>query len=242
MTDSIILCEGETDQALVGCYMEKVAGWRYIKNAKEEPFPNESTHWYHDSNGYMDGIWQVGGNEFSKALSSIFGREKLEHSIERIVIITDHDDQGAETNRLSEIKGVIETVLGDQLIDIQLLTNQWGSILFRDPFKEARIQLLYLLIPVEEYGALETYMMNALSEQSKDKKHVIEESKTFIDGFQSDVYLKHRREKIKAELGVSLSIFSPDRIFTTMKELIDSVAWEDFSETHKQFELLKRLY
>lgn len=85
-------------------------------------------------------------------------------------------------------------------------------------------------------------MMNALSEQSKDKEHVIEESKTFIDGFQSDVYLKHRREKIKAELGVSLSIFSPDRIFTTMKELIDSVAWEDFSETHKQFELLKRLY
>lgn len=128
MTDSIILCEGETDQALVGCYMEKVAGWRYIKNAKEEPFPNESTHWYHDSNGYMDGIWQVGGNEFSKALSSIFGREKLEHSIERIVIITDHDDQGAETNRLSEIKEVIETVLGDQLIDIQLLTNQWGSV------------------------------------------------------------------------------------------------------------------
>jgi hypothetical protein len=46
---------------------------------------------------------------------------------------------------------------------------------------------------------------------------------------------------VKAELGVSLSVFSPDRIFTTMKELIDSVQWEKFATANAQFERLKEL-
>ncbi len=242
MVKSIILCEGETDQALVGCYLEKVAGWMFTRDIKDNPFPKEPISWYMDKDSQNFGIWQVGGNDFSKALKSLFEREKLEHSIDSIVIITDHDDEDAEQGRVTAIQSVIATVLDDQIIDITVATNAWSIISFRNSFGATKIQFLYLLVPVEEYGALETFMMNALSEQSKEKEHVIEESKAFINEFQSDVYLKQRRDRIKAELGVSLSIFSPDRIFTTMKELIDSVHWEKFEETHRQFDELNRLY
>lgn len=240
MVKSIILCEGETDQALVGCYLEKVAGWTFTRDIKDNPFPKESINWYTDKARHIFGIWQVGGNNFSIALKSLFEREKLEHSIDSVVIITDHDDKGAEQERVTTLQSVIATVLDDQIIEVTVTTNAWSIISFRDAFGATKVQFLYLLVPVEEYGALETFMMNALSEQSEEKEHVIEESKAFVNEFQSDVYLKQRRDRIKAELGVSLSIFSPDRIFTTMKELIDSVHWEKFEESHRQFDELNK--
>jgi len=60
-------------------------------------------------------------------------------------------------------------------------------------------------------------------------------------GFKSDVYLKKRRERTKAELGVALSAFSPDKVFTTMQELIDSFDWTEFEATDKQFKLLTEI-
>lgn len=242
MLNSIILCEGETDQALVGCYIEKVAGWEYIRNPQNNPFPEESVAWYKDKNGLTNGIWQVGGNDFSKAIQSIFKREQLDHQINNIVIITDHDDQIAEGDRLSGIQEAIQEIIGNEQPDFQMSINQWNSISFHGPFDETRLQMLYLLVPKEEYGAMETYMMNAISEQSPEKEHVINESKAFINNFRSETYLQHRREKIKAQLGVSLSVFQPDRVFTPMKELIDSVSWESFSTTHRQFDLLHHLW
>jgi len=91
------------------------------------------------------------------------------------------------------------------------------------------------------FGALETFMLDALSEKSPEKKHVVEQSRSFVKGFKSDVYLKKRRERTKAELGVALSAFSPDKVFTTMQELIDSFDWTEFEATDKQFKLLTEI-
>ena len=51
MGNNIILCEGETDQTLIGCYMEKTAGWKFeiINNS---PFPKEKIIWYKDKNDF----------------------------------------------------------------------------------------------------------------------------------------------------------------------------------------------
>ena len=36
--NSLILCEGETDQALIGSYLEATSGWKYQKKTKGFPF------------------------------------------------------------------------------------------------------------------------------------------------------------------------------------------------------------
>ena len=46
MGNWIVLCEGETDQALIGCYLERVMNWEYMKNEKKVPLPQESIVWY----------------------------------------------------------------------------------------------------------------------------------------------------------------------------------------------------
>ena len=90
-------------------------------------------------------------------------------------------------------------------------------------------------------------MLKSLSEKDSLKKKIIESSKNFIANLSNDEDLKQskilqeRREKIKAELGVFISIFSPDRVFTTMNELIESVQWEDFDTSYKQFQKLRSI-
>ena len=49
-------------------------------------------YWYRNAKEELLGIWNVGGNNFNRAVEEIFSLEILEHSIERIVIITDNDD------------------------------------------------------------------------------------------------------------------------------------------------------
>lgn len=46
---------------------------------------------------------------------------------------------------------------------------------------------------------------------------------------------------MKAELGVSISIFNTDRVFTIINELLEIVDWTQFDTVHKQFALLKHI-
>lgn len=103
------------------------------------------------------------------------------------------------------------------------------------------IELCYILVPLKMQGALETFMLNSLAEQASEKDEIIRQASDFINNLKSDVYLTKRREKVKAQLGVSLSVFSPDRVFTTMNELLQSVNWAVFQTAHEQFKALNNL-
>ena len=239
---AIILCEGETDQILLGSYLEKKNGWVYLNSIKDSPFPNEFITFFKNDAEEIRGIWPVGGNDFVPAIKSIIERETDDHLISKLVIVTDHDEtEGLE--RFSTILQVIKNALGSRLknnVD-SFSVNSWNTIRFDNVFEDISIGFLFLLIPLAENGALETFMLNALSEQSLDKEYVITESRRFVAEFHSDVYLKQRREKTKAELGVSLSVFTPDKVFTTMKELLDSVDWSRFAIAREQFGLFDGL-
>lgn len=214
----------------------------YVKRQKDDLFPLEPVVWYKNKNNNLKGIWQVGGNDFHSTVQKVLEREWLEHKFDHLIIVTDHDDSKEVKARLQEVLDTVKMISGGCNLIEEYKENQWSSFTIENSFASADIQFLYLVVPIKETGALETFMMNSLSEQNEEQRSVIDQSKAFVSGFQSKCYLKQRRDKVKAELGVSLSVFSPDRIFTTMKELIDSVEWEKFSATHEQFKLLQQIY
>ena len=239
---SLILCEGETDQALIGSYLEATSGWKYQKKGNGYPFQEENVNIYLKDNSDALGIWQIGGNDFIKAISTIMNGEKKDKVVDRIVVVTDHDDSGAETLRPQSILDAISSALTIEKLRTEDFFNKWSSIEYTDAFGAAStIQFCYMLVPLDSVGALETFMMKSLSEQNTEQDNVINQAKSFVKNFSSAVYLRSRREKVKAELGVSLAVFSPDRVFTTMKELIDSVQWGSFTTANTQFELLREL-
>lgn len=118
----------------------------------------------------------------------------------------------------------------------------WHNIEFIDSFSERRtIRYCYLLVPLDSQGALETFMLNALSENSNEKKEAIRQVRDFVNNFKSNVYLRKRREKVKAELRISISVFDPRKTFYTMRELIESIDWMEFDQTDKQYGILKEI-
>ena len=238
---SLILCEGETDQALIGSYLEATAGWAYLKKTSDYPFQGERICAYKKDESNALGIWQVGGNDFSRAIDMILKGAKKDEVVDNIAVVTDHDDLDAEQNRLQAILNIFSSSLEIEALTKEHYLNKWSPISYNNVFGSSVIQFCYLLVPLEETGALETFMMNSLSEQNAENNNVILQAKAFVREFSSEIYLRERREKVKAELGVSLSVFSPDRVFTTMKELIDSVSWGDFTTAHEQFKRLHEL-
>ncbi len=87
----IILCEGETDQILLGCNLGQIGDWEFFKG-NNMPFSENPVNWFRNPENTILGIWQVGGNDFSDAVTKVLRMAYLEPSIEKLAIITDHDD------------------------------------------------------------------------------------------------------------------------------------------------------
>ncbi len=240
MPEKFILCEGETDQILVGYYLKKVEGWNYSHNPDKVPFKKENINWFVKDKDLL-GLWAVGGNDFSNPLREIMDRCRMEpDSTESVVIFTDHDDDIAEWERFEKILSEVKDLIEEGEIDPAKMMGKWGKVTLRSRFDTlCKLRMSYILVPENQQGALETFMLNTLASDQKEYKNVIDQVRNFISGFKSEVYLRHRREKTKAELGVSLSVFSPDKIFTTIDELLNSVKWEEFRGFGEQFDILK---
>jgi hypothetical protein len=241
MKQGLILCEGETDKVLISSYLGGRRGWKYTED-QPIPFSDERISRYKKNGGQYLNIWAVDGHDFRSAMKKVTQRQKMVGEIDRVAIVTDHDDAEAESDRLNEILSVLRDNLPEPAfsMDPEMYINRWSEISYQDDYQtEIKMQFCYLLVPKAGQGALETFMMQSLMESSPEREEVIRQSREFIDHFQSEVYLKTRRDRVKAKLGVSMAIFSPDRVFTTMKELVESVDWSRSVESIRQFELLE---
>lgn len=212
---------------------------------KKNPFvfAGNSILWYENEQKEYRGIWQVRGcDNFAKAIFRIFDRETREHLIDSVVVLTDYDDESAAGDRLRGIKSAIGSALGKRLLAESLTANQWSMVEFNSDFANAvKVQVAYLLVPMDSFGTLETFIVDEIAKQSREQESVVEQSRTFIDEFKSECYLQKTREKIKAKLGVVISVIYPDRAFGTLDSLVKAVPWEN-CQMCEQFELLKKVY
>lgn len=240
MGTNIILCEGSTDSVLIGHYLIGATGCQ-VQKIKAPPFTEQAIRW-HVRDDKITGIWPVHGTNFLPAIKMIADRELLEHSIERVIIITDHDDGTAEVERPNKIYKALCSGLNVQAEE-KVAPSNWYRIHFRSAFDEADIDFYYMLIPYAEQGALETFMLRALSENDSDMGKVILRTRDFIETVKviSSKYLQRRRERIKAELSVSMAVCEPDKAFTKMNSIIKAVKWAEFDNSHEQFHILKEL-
>lgn len=242
MNNGMILCEGETDQILIGEYLSKRQGWQYTSKAKSL-FPGERINGYRKNDSQYLGIWAVGGNDFREQIEKIADRQSLNPEISKVAVMTDYDDATAKSGRLEMVMSAWKSKIEPQsILASEKYINQWAEIAYKTSFGTiARMQFCYLLVPADGQGALETFMLKSLSNSAPEKENVIRQSEIFVDNFQSSEYLTKRREKVKAKLGVALSVFCPDKVFTTMNELLESVDWSESEVSRKQFGLLEEI-
>jgi hypothetical protein len=236
--DSIILCEGRVDTALIGQYLASINGWHYSKAGKVGAnFPEEDRRQI--INKYKRGdhwmyLWGVGGrtrykSPFEKILE--FNSFNKDTSFNNIVFIVDRDEED-EASIVSEFAGYI----GND----GLSCNEWLDVTYTDKFgQEYTVRMMLIIVPFDEEGALETVMINSLAEE--DDEEIIPQCVQFIDGIKSEKYLKKRRDILKAKLSTLIAIIDPDRAVDSLVEIVEGIQWDRYRAVNQTFNKLLEL-
>lgn len=226
----LILCEGETDAILLSYYLQRTCGWDYVRRSpagmdiKADAIHGESTNWYRKGADYLL-ICAVG----SKDRFQHFFDEKIAPPLKtsnaaafsKIALITDHDDE-TEADIVHRIQEELP------LVASKAEHNVWIPHEYQNGYGEVqRLDFLLLIIPREREGALESLLLDAISEDDYDK-NIVDKSKLFVDMIAPEAgrYIGKRRLVLKAYLGVTWAIQSPQKVFQFIDEQLRSTPWE----------------
>ena len=240
--NKLILCEGKVDAILLSYYLERTCGWTHKNNVKNLDIKineanNEYGYWYNrgDENLLICG---VGGKDNFNTFFKNKIHDAVVHSsaFSRIAVVTDRDNR-----QISSIQKSLKSAFQPIISIIE--NNAWTSNTYRNSFgQQIKIDFLMLVIPSDNEGALETLLLDAISEDPYDEV-IVNKCKMYIDEIEPHAkkYIKNGRLKLKACLGVALAVQYPEKIFTLIDEQIRSVKWENSDLLEKCFNELKKI-
>ena len=240
--NKLILCEGETDAILLSYYLGKVSGWMFCKkppagiDIKTDSF-QESANWYSKGEDRLL-ICAVGG----KTNMASFFKNKILNPIinagafSRVALVLDRDDKTINSME-SHASAVFRPVISS------MINNKWIRNTYVDAYGiEQTVEALLVAIPTEHQGALETLMMDSISENPYDAE-IVKKAGLFVKEMRdiASKYIDSNRKEIKAHLGVTWAVQYPEKVFKLMNEQIRSVKWEDSAILHQCFEQLEEI-
>lgn len=156
-----------------------------------------------------------------------------------IVIITDRDELDTETSFIQNIETVLKSE--NVTMDEKIVNNQWtGCKMTINVGVEIRMRLLVMVIPYEENGAMETFLLNAIAKQDMYDKRIIEECSNFIDNTDTERrYLSKRRLITKAKFDAFFCVRTAAEQFNERSSIIKNIPWERYTAIQKDFRLLE---
>lgn len=131
--------------------------------------------------------------------------------------------------------------------DIERLNNNalnaWN---FQSEGEDYITNIIPIVLPFDEQGAIETILMKAISESSEEEKYIVDRANKYIKEFfipekKLNRFLIHEREKLKAKFSAVISVTNPDRSTATFNTLLMSHSWEKKEEIKKHFQILNDL-
>jgi hypothetical protein len=249
---SVIICEGSTDLVLVQYFMEKVNGWVLNSNRGLERrlersglFGFQYLHNFSKDDKKLT-IGETGGcsniiRTLEKVLDSNRQSSYENELFDNIVIICDRD----EVNSVDEFDKKLEKCFVD--VGVSYSSDISNDVWLQCICENSRgvsigFRILLLIIPFEETGALETFLLNAISATDDYDKCIIIEGNEFVDAVDTESrYLTKRRYKTKAKFDVYFSIRTPLEQFKQRREILRGVPWEEFESIQNSFKKLKEL-
>lgn len=240
--NSILICEGSTDFVLIQYFMRGVFGWEddtvgpvFLRPSRK--FKKENKHL---TIGGVGGCSRIIPNLERIIESNGLSASDTEY-YEKIVIVTDRDDVETENNFMQKIEEILQR--HEVLMSHEFTGNEWNSGAIRNARNEwMPLEILVLVIPFEETGALETFLLQAISEQSEYDKNIILKGNHFVDTVDPDKkYLTSRRYITKAKFDVYFSIRTPSAFFVERQNILKGIEWEKYIEVQNCFEKLSEL-
>ncbi len=241
---SIILCEGSSDFTLLQYYMRKVYGWEY-SNSHTINLDNIRRSATFSKEANLMSIGGCGGcNRIIPALGDVLESNTITtagEQFDKVVIITDRDEIETEDKFIDDIKALCDEYQIN-LLDT-LVNDKWISAEYENGHgRKQLLQLLLLVIPFEETGAMETFLLNAIAQDDGYDAEIIRKSNQFVDNIdQEKRYLKKRRYITKAKFDVYFSVRTAAEQFVERQNILKSVPWEQYGLIQREFEKLNEL-
>lgn len=239
---SIILCEGRTDAGILKYYMERVNGWKDYGKGTFKIDGLFSRRYYRDKDSLT--IAAMGGcNRITYAIEEIMKYNKCQFREEdvfsRIAVIVDNDDVNTSEKTIKEIDSVLNRT--GEIKDTNIRNNEWIEFsFFNDMKKKLNLRLLPLIIPFDEKGAIETFILKSISDEDDYDKEIIVKGNDFIDTVDPDSrYLNHRRIITKAKYEVFFSVRATAEKHNDRDVVMKSIQWEKYKGTQMGFEKLR---
>lgn len=180
---SIIICEGSADSVLLQYFLRKAYGWEDTK----ERLPLSSkfkTFRKLEKDGRILCIGGSGGvSRIKEKLKYIFELNSIAVNGEeynKIIILTDRDELETEEEFGTEIR----QIMLDQDIQIQqeIKNDEWIQCSMKNgQGRVITVAFLLLVVPFEQTGAMETFLLNAIAEEDEYDKKMIDSGNSFVD-------------------------------------------------------------
>lgn len=242
---NLIICEGGTDLTLIQYFMEKVHNWNYESNkGKSIKITEEFKCIKHFKRGYdILSIGAAGGcTVISKCFDEVIMKNRYsaldDEFIDNIIIISDRDEIDSEEHFINNI----EKMLIDRQVTItdSIENDKWLNCNCKNGRnQDVSFNVLILIIPFEETGALETFLLKSISDNDSYDKMIISKIDDFVDKIDEDKkYLNKRRYKTKAKFDVYFSIRTPLEQFQQRRSILRNIDWENYKTIQNSFEKL----
>lgn len=242
---SVILCEGLTDFVLLQHFMRRTYQWEYKSNKQINIAGQSARECTLQKDDNTVSIIGCGGCNrlipclnYELMLNSV---SALGEAYDKIVIITDRDEVLTEQEFSEQIEYQIKVYNGKY--SGLITNNEWMEFSFINGYgDELKTKLLMLVIPFEETGAMETFLLNAIAEQDEYDKYIINQCNAFVDNVDNQrKYLNKRRYITKAKFDVYFSVRTSAEQFNERRNIIKNVAWEKYPLIQNSFDKLGEL-
>lgn len=208
---SIILCEGSTDYVLLQYFMRNVYEWKDIGKTNEK-----------SANQYIKRIRTLVKEECELSIGACGGSNRIlpgfnyvleinsisvkTESYNKIVILTDRDEITTEVEFCNEIERILN--INNVQVNETICNDKWIKGNYKNgQGKTCEVEILLLVVPFEETGAMETFLLNAISENDDYDAEIINECNLFVDNIDREKrYLSKRRYITKAKFDVYFSV------------------------------------
>ena len=253
MKNSVIICEGTTDGVLLQYLMEKVGGWKYSNGAprlKHRRSGMPKDEWVHLLSRNDDSltITSAGTNSelipvFEKALKRSKNAGSDDERFADIVLLTDRDEDETERRILEKVAAELSNCGASSTGQLQ--HNQWNDCSMKTSTDESfRFRVLVLVIPFTENGALETFLLDAISADSAAgdsyDKTIIDKGNVFVDTIDpKHKYLTQRRHITKAKFDVYFCVRTPAEQFAERQNILKMIPWDNYKMIQQDFVLLE---
>ncbi|MBR4026420.1 MAG: DUF3226 domain-containing protein [Lachnospiraceae bacterium] len=243
---NIMLCEGSTDFILLQYFMRKAYNWqdskeKILQNSKQFTrvrtlVKNENTLTIAGTGGCNK---MIGCLKYLLEMSKISGYEN--EPFQKIAVMIDRDEITTEEEFKAELKQCLDEE--SVIIENDIVHNEWFSVFYENVRGEKKkVSILLLIIPFEETGALETFLLNAIAKKDTYDAELIKQCNQFVETVDIEKrYLNKRRYLTKSKFDVYFSIRTAAEQFVERQNILKNINWEDYEEIQNSFKKLKEL-